>query len=241
MKHMRTAILAVLVLAPAMASANSLAATPEAALAGSGFGLRISLDDPEQAPRTDVWVAIGPDKGLRDETAIRGCFLIDPGGLTIGGASQLPFLRLLQNPGSDGERIVFLLEAGPDDTRRLAVWIRDDPSGRLVLAGKGALAGSGPEPGSSTSRPHARQVEFEWGAASSPEASDGYLRVYRRGTGPKAGRVLLFERTDLSNGSQTLNHLRVGVYASQHPAGTHGDLDLDEFALYRTPEGTPED
>lgn len=229
------------VLPAATGEGNSIQVTPDAALGGSRFGLEITLDDPARVPSTSAWVAVGPDKGLEDETAVSGSFLIDPADVTMsedGARNHIEVLSFFQDLGPSGIRIAFFLQRGRGGRWLLGAWVRDDAEGRLVLAGRGTLAAGpaeapGPDSGNRRQRRRAAtRIDFEWVAASAPDAADGHLRVFR--TEPGGEKAFLFERTGLDNGTQTLNHLRVGVVNRQHHfSGTSGRLYLDDFVLSR--------
>ncbi len=227
----RAPLALLMVLAAATSEGNSIQVTAGAALVGQ-FGLRITLDDPALTRPTEAWVSIGPDKGMVNETAIHGGFFIDPGNLTMsrtpGPQDQTEhfcFLSFSQDTGPQGAKVILFLEPGPDGTWLIGARIMEDSNPRLVVAGRASLIEY--EPVVLTA------IEFEWGAASAPGARDGYLRLFQA---VDTEKTLLFERTDLDNGAQTLNHLRIGVVdKSHHSPGTYGELLLDDIELYRSP------
>ncbi len=220
------------------AEGNSIQVSPSAALEG-GYGFRITLDDPTETPPREAWMAVGPEKAIAEETAIYGSFSMDLANLTMGNGersgprrrrrissaqARVSFLSLSSDLEPGGATVTLFLEQGSGGNWFLGAHVWNDSLGRFAEAGKAPLGA--PQPG-------ATRVAFEWGAASSPGALDGYLRLLQMIEGQP---TLLFERTDLDNGAQVLNYLQVGmVDVSRQFAGTHGDLYLDELELNREP------
>lgn len=244
---------------PAPVRANSLTVGGGAAMGGTGFGLRVTLDDPAMTAPNDAWVSIGPDKGMLGETSILGGFLLDVSGLTVGPGG-LRFLRFYDQLGAGGERVVFFLEKVSSGSWQLGAWTWDDTMAQLVLAGQGALPGPCPPPAAPSTAPGGLSagssfacpetgpspvlaIEFEWQAAATP--GTGRLSVFARPIAPTqafaqptARRVaidstVVLHREDLDNASQSLSYMQLGVLAAEHPAQTFGDLSLDEIAVRR--------
>jgi hypothetical protein len=228
----------ILTLSVASAEGNSIQVTPSAALEGA-YGFRITLDDPTETPPREAWMAVGPEKGIAEETAVYGSFSMDLTNLTMGNGersgprrrrrisraqAQVSFLSLSRDLDPASATVVVFLEQGSGGNWFLGAHVWNDSLVRFAEAGKAPL--SEPQPGTTS-------VAFEWGAASSPGAHDGYLRLFQMIEGQP---TLLFERNDLDNGAQVLNYMQVGmVDVSRQFPGTYGDLYLDELELNREP------
>jgi hypothetical protein len=207
--------------------ADDIHVTARAALNGR-FGLEIRPGLRAGQPARDAFVAVGPEKGFSNETALEAGFTIDVGRLSLAqdraSSGVLPFLRM-GDPTGPANVLVFLEET-PSGSWLVGALTRDDPSGALVLAGQAPLPfqklqGSGPLP---------PRLELEW-KASSADAPTGCVRVTH--VHPDGSRDLLFERTDLNNGSQVVNHVRLGVLAGDRAPGISGQLFLDDFDVNR--------
>lgn len=225
-----------LVLGGALVEANSVVVTPDAALGGSSFGLEVRLEDPAQTRPNDAWVAVGPDKGLDRETSVRGHFLIDLRRLELparprGDApAHLCFLGLSQGEDWATARVILFVERVSRRSWVIGARLWDDGLQRYVTAGRAELAR--PRSRRRSSGSSVVQLEFAWRAATRPGTRDGQFRLTRTVDGEPE---ILFERTDLDNGAQTLSHLRAGVVNSRHQReGTRGVLYLDDFSLSRT-------
>jgi len=76
------------------------------------------------------------------------------------------------------------------------------------------------------------RVALEWNAASeSAGRAQNSLRLAR--FDDHGQRSLLFERVDLDNASQRVNHLQLGVRAADPGPGLAGALGFDDVAVYR--------
>jgi len=244
-----------LVFSAPVAEGNSIRVTESAALSG-GYGLLVVMDDARRTPPREAWVAVGPDKGFDNETALGGSFLLDPSEITVGrrsgksnknggqgrGPARICFLSLSRDLDRGGARVILFLEQGPRGLWLLGAELWDDRLGRYVAAGKAPLYGDVEALEGRSSRldgqtPEATRVWFEWGAASSPVAHDGYFRLFRTDAmDPDGQPMLLIERTNLSNEAQTLNYMQVGVVDVSHQLPRmFGALHLDEFELNREP------
>lgn len=202
--------------------------TPAAALDGSHFGLELRLDDPASGRRARAFVAIGPEKGVRNETTLEVGFTLDPRGLVVtsaGGPGRLSFLRL----GRGRAGLVVFLEQIPLNAWSIGAWSWDDATGRLVLAGQASLPFADPT-GGPTVPP---RVEVEWAAASrAPARSRGYLRILSVAEGGE--RALLLENTGLDNASQRIGYVELGVRTADDAAGVSGRLLIDNVQLTRS-------
>jgi hypothetical protein len=235
-------------LAGSSAQANSVTVRGEAALGSPGFRLAVILDDPDTMARNDAWVGIGPDRGMAEESHVVGHFVIDLGGLRMAPSRpenprHLCFLGLSETADWQTARVILFLERGPDRSWLIGARVWDDALASYVAVGpsllienRATVSRSPSVPAEPGPPPEAIRVDFEWQAASAPGAQDGLLRLYRT---VAQGTELLAESTALTNGSQKLNFLRVGVVNAAHQArGTFGTLSLDDVSLSRT-FGTP--
>ncbi len=208
--------------APGEGEGNSLAVTKRSALEG-GFGLELRLQDPARSPATEAWIGLGVAGGLlRDESALRGRFAIDTGGLAMSevrGRDQLGLLRFDQRAGG-GEACALLVIRRTAEGLSLGAWLRDDSSGQWLWAGEAPL-------------PRVAHVRFEWASGSAPGARDGRFRLSLSNEPEDEGHLVV-ARDDLENAGQRVNHLRLGVVdRSAHAAGTVGVIGIDGFALFR--------
>ncbi len=230
----------------ALAGADSIRVTPRAALDGSRFGLEVRIDSRAGGPTNDAYVAVGSEKGFRDETALEAGFTLDVSRLSLGrgaGASGvLPFLRFGALPGPGPATVLVFLEQTPAGSWLIGARTWDDDARAWVLAGRAPLP-PGPPPVRFLPVPARREgvaprLEIEWAAASVAAGSEaGHVRMLH--VRPDGERVLLFEKTDLDNGSQVVNHVRVGVVADDRGAGASGRLCLDDFEVNRLSPSLP--
>jgi hypothetical protein len=219
------------------AEANSIRVTPVAALDGSLFGLELRLDDPASKTPTDAYVAIGPEKGVRDESALEVGFTLDPSGLVAAShrrSGRLSFLRLAGGPGRAG--LVVFLEQTPLNAWFVGAWSWDDATGGFVLAGRAPFRFEDTRGvGLSALRPH---LEVEWAAASEPAGrAQGYLRILS--VASDGDRALLLENTELNNASQRVGYVELGVRAADHAPGVSGALFIDNFQVNRASPPLP--
>ena len=172
----------------------------------------------------------------------------------------MTFLTFYDQHAPGGERLSFSLSRSSGGPLLLQAWAWSDSQGQLVLVGSGALPegcpsappSTGPGGGIQASRSFACDpaapapiavIEFEWDAGATP--GSGSLRVFMRPARADAPFVhatsrravldgsLLFQGVSLDTGSQSLNHMELGVRAAQHAPGTFGTLRIDEIAVYR--------
>ena len=223
--------------APGLAEANSIRVTPSAALGGSRFGLELKLDDPASNKATDAYVAIGPEKGVRDEASLEVGLTLDPGGLVAAGRRKpgaLSFMRLADTGGPGRPGLVVFLEQTPVKGWFIGAWSWDDATGRFVLAGRAPLRfETARGVAVAAIRP---RVEVEW-AAASELGGRGYLRILS--VAANGERALLLENTDLNNATQRVGYVELGVRAADHAPGVSGRLFLDNFEINRTSPPLP--
>jgi hypothetical protein len=224
---------------PGLAEANSIRVTPAAALDGSRFGLELKLEDPAAREPTDAYVAIGPEKGVRDEASLEVGLTLDPGGLVAAGRRKpgaLSFMRLADTGGPGRPGLVVFLEQAPVKGWFIGAWSWDDDAGRFVLAGRAPLRFE-------TTRGVAvaairPRVEVEWAAASDLAGrARGYVRILS--VAADGERALLLENTELNNAAQRVGHVELGVRAAEHAPGVSGRLLLDNFEINRTSPPLP--
>jgi hypothetical protein len=230
-----------MVLLASATGANSVAVTDRAALEGN-YGLEVTLDA-SQDSTAEFWVAIGPGEGLNNEIAVQGSFLIDPEGLEASASlspKHICFLSLAQHlDDPSGAKVLLFLEPGPQGAWQIGALLWDDsvgtwreaPVNPLITVSSEIGGHLGPlNPPFVEPAPPAR-LDFEWARATAPGARDGYFRLFRT---VDEQTSLLFELTDLDNGSQALNYLQVGLIAAgHHHRGIGGALHLDAFQLTR--------
>jgi hypothetical protein len=233
-----------MVLLASATGANSVAVTDRAALEGN-YGLEVTLDASRNS--TEIWVAIGPEDGPNNEIAVQGSFLIDPEGLEASGSPRsgpdspwpghVCFLSLAQHlDDSSGAKVLLFLEPAPQGAWQIGALLWEDSVGTWRKAPMSPLVavsieieGNFGRPDVPRRAPPPARLDFEWAAATAPGARDGYFRLFRTVDEQTA---LLFELTDLDNGSQTLNYMQVGLIAAGHRhRGIGGALHLDAFQL----------
>lgn len=237
---------ALLLAGPALAAsalADSLHVTRDAASGGSRFGLRLDVGDDVAGSAAGAFVAVGPEAGLRRETALAARFTLDVRRLRLaapdGRAGSLDFLRFGEG-AVDDTRLVAFVEQDAAGRWYLGARTWEDGAARYALAGRAQLAFE-PDAGAPADRAeHAREqpvhVEIQWIAADSA-ASRGQLRVLLvdppDGTESPCESVVLFENDALDNGRQTVSYVQVGVTGGARQRGAAGRLSIDAFDVAR--------
>lgn len=227
-RHARAVAALLLANATAMAAADSLRVARPVARHAEGFVLEVRLDDPRRLAPEGAWVAVGQDRGLRDERTLGLRLLLDVAGVTLAPdlkAARLGFLTLARDPRDAAGVVQLSLE------RVQAAWqvvprAWDDTQGAFVPLGQAPLA-------LDEAASRGVTLELEWRAASAPGARDGAFSLYRRAAPAAGPRTLLVRREDLDNGAQAIGHVRLGVAAREHSPGVAGVLRLDALELYR--------
>lgn len=208
------------------AAANSLAVTPAAALQGSNYGLAVTNDF---ATHNDVYVS---SQHPSDETIYRFSFRIFPGDLpapTVESDYLIGFVRT--NGGARPWSIPIYLRR-QNEYWTLQTNTRQDND--QFPAWNFALKICGNE---NTVIPCSVyewggvQFEFEYHTATSPGASDGWMRVKKVGTAEMA----MF--SNLTNYTRTVTEIRWGAIfqgnSINRPTGA-GTYHFDDFESYRT-------
>lgn len=221
----------VLIIVPALASANSLQVTAAAAMGnstgtacgGQPCGLEVVFDDPASVTPTPVYVGTGNavSDGFNDETAIDIEFIVNPLTLTMPAGSFIRLGTLFQDftPGT-GVKIVLFIERNAGDTAwRFHIWYRQN-GGPFAYGGGSFLTNNG------LAALEGTKVNIEW------DGTTGTIRSYRTQDRPGAAKLLMTEVTGVNIVGQTLDVFWLGLVSPQ-PAGVIGSLYLDEVVINR--------
>jgi hypothetical protein len=178
---------------------GDLAVTPAAAMAGSAFGIRATIDD--TAP---LYVLDTTPNGERVYTA---SFFLNTGTFDPGEAF-----------GRRRTRIFIVFGEGP---RRLAAVVLRRLNGEYAIIGRArrddnSQARTSPAP----ITPGIHHLQVELSRATAPGASDGRFRLWIDG-------VLAAELTAIDNDESVTDFVRLG--AMNVKMGANGFFDLDQF------------
>jgi hypothetical protein len=230
--------LALFALVPAVASANSLDVTVDAAMgpssssacgvAGAGCGLEVIVIN------NDNGAVFVRSEHMQDEPAFNLSFYIDPkspaGTFTIPPGQNVRVGRVFEGFITNGVRLVLFLKASTTNAAyRFAMYSRKNPA---AGAGSGfEFVGEGYVTGLAATTP--TRVDIEVTPASSAAASDGQISATRTLDLPGAPTETIFNNTVLKNGDFAYNIADFGMISASSPNGTFGPLALDEFVITR--------
>ncbi len=232
-------------------AANSLAVTSTAAMGNSTAsanctgdsqpgpcGLRLSLDNPATVTPTQAYVQLGPDKGLNNETALKGSFFINPQNLAMDDSQTTTNhfqMMLFYKDFVDNSSIPLIFFLHKDATTKnwfITVWNYSSIASNFVFTCNGFFA----LPNSTAF--NEVLIDFEWNAGN-PGRLQMWRTNYSNGTATTA-RTQMFDTPVAGQANAAVNHVFTGMFnPGSHQVGTVGTVDLDEFTFARfTPSGT---
>lgn len=233
-------------------AANSLVVTSTASMGSSTAsanctgdsqpgpcGLELRLDDPTNVTSTQAYVQLGPDKGLSDETALRGSFFINPQSLVMDDSQTttnhfqlMLFYKDFVDPVSSIPLIFFLHKDADTKNWFITVWNYNETANNFVFTCNGFFA----LPNSTAF--NEVFIEFDW-SAGNPGRLQMWRTTYSNGTATSA-RTQMFDTPVVGQQNAAVNHVFTGMFnPGSHQPGTVGTVGLDEFTFARfTPSGS---
>jgi len=236
--HPITLVCALVVLAPAIATASSLDVNADAAMGsssssacgvpGAGCGLEVLVTQPQTMAfvQSDHMLTGG------GETAVRISFYVDPGHpnpanpanlLSVGAPGHIRALVVYESFAvpTPSRMIAFVRRNEAGTSWRLHVWVRDAITNGFVEAGAGFLVGGSPTT--------ATRVDIEYTAG----AGNGTVRATRTLDQPGSPTVQIFNTTTLQTGGFTLGVARFGDQGFGSFGSPSGSLYIDEVVISR--------
>ena len=205
-------------------AANGLSVDSTAAMAGTNFGLHVTL---EAGQTNQAWVMAGPDKGFNNETTLNGSFFIGPADLNINPGQYFQFHNFLQGFGpASNVKLIFFMHRGLGGGLFISVWNWNSNVNGWVFTGNGWFANPN-DPYFATTK-----IEYSY-TAGDPGNLTMWRTLYHGATPDPTGQIQMFSVPVPGQATAAINYVFAGMFnKSTHPS-ISGDFYLDEFVYTR--------
>jgi len=207
----------------------------------SKLGLELVLTGPTpRQPGPPVYVRVGPEAGLLNETHLAGTFFVDPRALSMDafpgspGPPPVParnvFRMMAFKDGRDITRLTFELNRNTSTPGPIGGWALlatyfNETTGALTFANGAGFAGLNEPPGTN------HRIDFDW-TAGDPGQLTVWHTTYVDGVPDRTGRVQLFSVALPGMRNAAISNVLAGMVEGQDE-GTFGSLYLDELSFRR--------